>query len=106
MQGKRVPYDGTDPYLLVKDAGDYCGPVMGYSGPVPAVFFLLPIAKDKEAPDPGARCLHHVCSPPHVFKEESDGSLTIRESIGAGPSGNYYYHGYLNHGCWELEKRD
>ena len=106
MQGRRVPLPaGADPYSILKEAGDYCGPVMGWSGDKPGVYFLLPIARDPNAHGP-ARSMHHVVSPPHVFHEEPDGTLTIRESIGAGPSGAYYWHGFLNHGCWELNRRD
>ncbi len=105
MTGRRIPIpdDKTDPYVTVTDAGDYCGPDKGeFSDGVPAVWFLLPIARDSDVPDQ-ARYLHHVQSPPHVFTEESDGSLTIRESIGAG-HGNYYWHGYLTEGRWELNR--
>jgi hypothetical protein len=112
MQGRRIPItkgaegDSQDPYHLVTRPGDYYGPVMGFTGDVPAVFFLLPTATPSDprwggAPQDG---LHHVCSPPHVFTEERDGTLTIRESIGAGPGGNYYWHGYLTGGRWELTK--
>lgn len=104
MLGKRLPIvDGklnppTNP-------GEYCGPVYGYTGPQnhPAIFFLLPIARDEGVPHE-AKFIHHVECPPHVFTEEPDGSLTIRESIGAGPRPNYYWHGYLTEGRWELEK--
>lgn len=63
------------------EPGDYCGPVIGYTGDIPAVFFLPPNAK---APGVEARCrgVNHVVSPPHVFRECRDGSLEIRESIG------------------------
>lgn len=104
MQGRRLPVvTGDDPYLHLKEAGDYYGPVMGFSGDVPAVFFLLPIARDANVP-PQARSIHHVCSPPHTFTEHPDGTLTIRASIGAGAGepGGYYWHGYLTKGVWEL----
>lgn len=96
---RRVPVvDGLDPLAACTQAGDYYGPVMGYSGDRPSVFFLLPIARDNDAP-PGARSLHHVESPPHVFRECDDGSLEIRESIGAGDrTPGYYWHGYLDAG--------
>src|SRR5207253_4113705 len=92
MQGRRIPYDpaSPDPYDKVTQAGDYYGPDKGEkSGGIPAVWFLLPIARDANVP-PQARSLHHVQSPPHRFVEEDDGTLSIYESIGAGPSGNYY----------------
>lgn len=92
-----------DPYTSLVNAGDYCGPDDGqYTNGVPAVWFLLPIARDENVPH-GARSLHHVQSPPHKFIEDPDGSLTIRESIGAGPAGNYYWHGFLTKGRWQLQ---
>ena len=109
MQGRRVTLpEGADPYSVLKEAGDYCGPDGRSTNGIPAVWFLLPTATPTDphwggAPQDG---LHHVQSPPHVFKEEPDGTLTIRESIGAGPSGAYYWHGYLNQGRWELTKKD
>lgn len=95
MRGNRIPLtdDSIDPYTLVKSPGDYYGPVMGFSGDKPAVFFIPP----KNLGEPR---LHHICSPPHKFKEESDGTLTISDSIGCGPTDNYYYHGYLENGNW------
>lgn len=84
----------------VEQPGDYFGPTTAYTDGRPGVFFLLPIARD-EGVDPGARSLHHVCSPPHVFRECGDGSLEIRESIGAhGRSleDAYIWHGYLDCG--------
>lgn len=103
MQGRRIPWDGTDPLSLLKEPGDYCGPIKGYTSDNLAVYFLLPTATPADpkwggVPQDG---LHHVQSPPHVFTEEPDGTLTIRESIGAGPSGNYYWHGFLTNGWWE-----
>jgi hypothetical protein len=53
---------------------------MGYTGDVPAVFFLKPNARDEDAP-PAARPVQHVTSPPHTFRECPDGSLEIRNSI-------------------------
>lgn len=77
----------------VRRPGDYYGPSTGRTGPAPGVFFLLPNSRDEDAPA-GQRSIHHVCSPPHVFRECSDGSLEIRESIGAMP----FWHGYLDEG--------
>jgi hypothetical protein len=89
MIGRRVA-DISD----LERPGDYCGPITGYTGPdTPAVFFLLPNARDKDAPR-GQSHIHHVVSPPHVFRECPDGSLEIRQSIGAMP----YWHGYLDEG--------
>ena len=81
-------------------AGDYYGPAKGWTDDKDAVFFLLPIARDEDTP-PQGRSVHCVVSPPHVFRECPDGSLEIRESIGAGPGpdgGRFYWHGYLDEG--------
>lgn len=75
--------------------GSYYGPVMGYTGDKSAVFFLLPNARDDDAPK-GERSIHHVTSPPHTFHEEDDGTLTIHASI-LSPHG---WHGYLERGVW------
>jgi hypothetical protein len=110
MQGRRIHVvEGSDPYQMVTQPGDYYGPVFGFNGDSLAVYFLLPTATPSDPKWGGGQAdgLHAVCSPPHRFKEETDGSLTIRESIGCGgPAGQYYWHGYLNHGCWELTLRD
>jgi hypothetical protein len=103
MKGRRVQIpDGHDPYLYITEAGDYGGPIAHASNGVPAVFFLLPVARDPDVPGE-ARALHHIQAPPHAIREEPDGSLTIRESIGAG-HGVYYWHGFLTEGQWELNK--
>lgn len=85
------------------EPGDYIGPVRGYTGDKPAVFFLLPDARDEGA-RPWERGIGHVTSPPHTFHEEADGSLTIRASIlsvgvedGQRVDG---WHGYLTAGEW------
>lgn len=88
MMGRRV-----DSVSEVEQPGDYCGPVTGYTGDKEACFYLLPNSRDDDAP-PGARSLHHVTFPPHVYRECDDGSLEIRESIGAMP----FWHGYLDEG--------
>lgn len=82
------------------EPGDYCGPIVGYTGDLPSVFFLKPNARDEDAP-PNARCIHHVTSPPHVFTEMPDGSLQIRESIAdhrRGETESDGWHGYLDAG--------
>ena len=109
MIGRRLPVDVWDdpdqPQLQGKpklppwsafQPGAYCGPIVGYTGDLPAVFFVLPVPADH--PDAGLR---HVTSPPHdSFVEEADGSLTISPSILAvRPEGNGW-HGYLEHGVW------
>jgi hypothetical protein len=105
MRGRRIPVQpGVAPYDLLKEPGDYCGPDDGSWCGAVSVYFLLPIARDENAQGL-ARALHHVCSPPHTFREEPDGTLTIRNSIGAGSKPNYYWHGFLNEGCWELKHR-
>lgn len=94
-QGRRVPVTENHGQTLAGlQPGDYCGPITGYSGNQPAVFFVPPDSQHTEGP------LHHVCSPPHRFTEEPDGSLTIRDSIGCGKP-PYDWHGYLTAGVWE-----
>lgn len=101
MQGRRLPIiEGQHPLPL--EPGDYIGPIYGYTDNLPAVFFLKPNARDPDAPR-RARTVQHVCSPPHTFTEESDGTLTISASIsdqtirGSDSDG---WHGYLEHGIW------
>ena len=67
--------------------GDYCGPLMGYTGEKPAVFFRNPV---------GWFC--HVTSPPHTFRECEDGSLEIRNSILSTRGNGETWHGYLDQG--------
>jgi hypothetical protein len=92
----------------ITQPGDYAGPFDGYTADKKAVFFLLPIAHDPDAPE-AAKHLHHVASPPHTFRECADGSLEIRESIGAigyDPSLPYIWHGYLDEGhAWAADDR-
>lgn len=97
--GRRIPVQqGLSPYDALQQPGDYYGPLVGYTGGKPSVFFLLPIAGDADAPEM-AKAMHHVCSPPHTFTENDDGTLTIAASIGAGAP-NYYWHGFLENGNW------
>lgn len=97
-KGRRVQSLGA-----VERPGDYFGPVVGYTGDLPAVFFLKPNARDPGIP-PRARSVQHVCSPPHVFRECPDGSLEIRNSISnltrGDPDGRTDdgWHGYLDEG--------
>ena len=95
MKGRRLPL-----YEFPKLPGDYMGPVMGYTADLFAVFFLKPNAFDIGAPR-RARAIQHVVCPPHRFRECSDGSLEIRESLsdragGGGDSDGW--HGYLDEG--------
>lgn len=98
MIGRRV-----SSFAGIEQPGDYFGPVMGYTGDLPAVFFLKPNARDKDAP-PQARSVQHVCSPPHRFRECPDGSLEIRASISnllrgdATGQSDDGWHGYLDEG--------
>jgi hypothetical protein len=87
----------------IEQPGDYYGPVTGYTGELPAVFFLKPNARDPDAP-PSARSVQHVCSPPHEFRECPDGSLQITPSISnllrGDPDGRTDdgWHGFLDEG--------
>jgi hypothetical protein len=84
----------------LKRPGDYCGPLIGYTGDMEAVFFIKPNVPDDQAHGR----IHHVLSPPHRFRECPDGSLEIRESIsdrtrGQDPSTpGDGWHGYLDEG--------
>lgn len=101
MRGRRIPVP-ADGHPIVEQPGDYCGPVMGFTGDKPAVFYLKPNARDPDAPA-AARRVHHVISPPHVFTEEPDGTLTITPSIGdtaKDREGSDGWHGYLTKGEW------
>lgn len=88
----------------IKKPGDYCGPIEGYTGDLPCVFFLKPNARDKGVP-PISRAVQHVSSPPHQFFENEDGTLTIEASIGdtrVGGTESDGWHGFLRKGRWEL----
>jgi hypothetical protein len=100
MKGHRIKFDGKFPTL--EQPGDYCGPFMGWTGDKPAVFLLKPNARDPDAPK-RARSVQYVVSPPHVFTENPDGTLTITASIGdlAGEnSESDGWHGFLTKGEW------
>lgn len=105
MKGRRIKIefeDGKAKFPFLELPGDYAGPVIGFTGSVPAVYFLKPNARDKGAPS-RAKSIQHVVSPPHVFTEEPDGTLTITASISdlAGPgSESDGYHCYLTKGEW------
>jgi hypothetical protein len=91
MIGRRIEDNGQDPYLQLKEAGDYLGPITRYTGDRPAVFFLLPIE--------GERIMAHVCMPPHKFHENDDGTLSITESI-LTKRDVELWHGHLTKGEW------
>jgi hypothetical protein len=97
VKGRRLPVvDGAPTWPT--EPGDYCGPVLGYTGDVPAVFFLKPNARDPGA-DYYYRAIQHVVSPPHTFRECPDGSLEIRDSLGDAHDGwSDGWHGYLDEG--------
>jgi hypothetical protein len=85
----------------IEQPGDYCGPVTGERGTDdrPTVFFLHPRSRDEGAVG-GQRSIACVSMPPHVFRECSDGSLEVRESIAVywrngEPAA---FHGYLDEG--------
>lgn len=101
--GELKYFDGRRVSHMPENPGEYYGPVMGYTGEKPAVFFLKPNSRDDNVIGRG-RSIQHVVSPPHVFTEEPDGTLTIRQSIGdfAGPGSlGDGWHGYLTKGVWE-----
>jgi hypothetical protein len=84
-----IPFGAMEP-------GDYCGPTAAYTGGTPAIFFLLPIARDDDVHGPN-RAFHHVNSPPHTFHEQPDGSIEVRASIGCDwhcwlDAGNVWRH--------------
>ena len=97
MIGRRLPViEGKLTYPELP--GDYCGPVIGYTGNLSAVFFLKPNALDADAP-PCARAVQHVTFPPHTLRECADGSLEIRASLGDDHNGvSDGWHGYLDEG--------
>lgn len=100
-QGRRLPVVDGKP-AMPEEPGDYSGPVTGYTGDRPMVQFLKPNARDDNAPR-RARSVQHVCSPPHTFTEEDDGSLTISPSLSdqtSRGSDSDGWHGYLEHGVW------
>lgn len=110
MVGKRLPLTDDGKVTTPRNPGEYCGPIMGYTGDKPMVSFLKPNARDADAPA-SARSIQHVVSPPHVFTEEPDGTLTISASIGdlhttgKDAAGNDVresdgWHGYLERGVW------
>lgn len=103
MKGRRIPVPADGKWPPLESPGDYCGPIMGFTNDKAAVFFLKPNARDPGAPK-RARSVQYVISPPHVFTEEADGTLTITASIGdlAGPgSESDGWHGFLTRGEWK-----
>lgn len=111
MMGRRIKVemslDGTRPmHPALTRPGDYCGPITGFIGKLPTVFFLKPNSHDKAATR-RARCIQHVTSPPYTFVEEKDGSLSIKEiindmSIHNGRRVSDGWRGFLTKGEWHL----
>lgn len=100
MKGRRLALTAEGEVTMPELPGDYCGPVMGYTGSLPCVFFLKPNARDADAPR-RAKGVQHVVSPPHTFHEQPDGSLEISPSISdlaGGGSESDGWHGYLKAG--------
>lgn len=96
MIGRRIPaQDGKLPpgFEILDERwlpGDYCGPLLGYTGSVPCVMYRLPDGD-----------FGHVTAPPHTFRECADGSLEIRNSIlhqRVDGDQEHVWHGYLNCG--------
>lgn len=102
MNGRRLPVVDGKP-TMPTEPGDYCGPVLGYTGDKPCVFILKPHARDPGTLQHG-RAVQHVVSPPHVFTEEEDGTITITPAIGDtrgdGREGSDGWHGWLTRGIW------
>lgn len=98
--GDLTPARRVDSLDLVEEPGDYFGPTDGYTGDKLAVFFIPPNGMEITERWPHGR-VHHVTSPPHVFRECGDGSLEVRQSIGClrtdGEDG-YSWHGFLDEG--------
>jgi hypothetical protein len=97
--GRRLPLINGK-LQMPTEPGDYCGPINGFSGDKPAMFFLLPIARKPDISHTH-RSVHHITFPPHQFTENPDGTLTIHGSIlsrndHSAPS----YHCYLQSGVW------
>ena len=89
VDGRLPPGYVTMPGLWLP--GEYCGPLVGYTGNLPCVMYRLPNGR-----------FGHDTSPPHTFRECADGSLEIRNSIlhaagGDDPDG-VEWHGYLDEG--------
>ena len=81
--------------------GDYFGPVRGWTGDKEACFYVLPVCGPRGS---GRFHINHVCFPPHTYRECSDGSLEIRDSILHKAEQPDYqpckdaFHGYLDEG--------
>lgn len=107
LVGRRLKPTKAGKLRTPRKPGDYCGPIVGYTGELPAVFFLKPNARDADVPA-RARSIGHVTSPPHVFTEKNDGTLTITASISNLVAGDTTgesddgWHRFLTGGIWHL----
>lgn len=92
-KGRRV-----NSFSEIIEPGDYFGPTKPEGANSEYCYFLLPI------PLTDYRSLHSVSFPPHTYRECEDGSLEIRNSIGAhgskcgSESNEYIWHGFLDEG--------
>lgn len=81
----------------LENPGDYTLPMKDYTGDLESVFFIKPNGSKG-----------HISSPPHEFKIEEDGTLTVSPSISNLKSGDKAgetddgWHGFLKHGEWTL----
>jgi hypothetical protein len=103
--GRRIQHlEGRDPIQELQQKGDYMGPIHGYTGDKPAVFFIIPADAPWDDQDDVAcviKGLAHVVSPPHSFRECPDGSLEIRNSIlctRRWKGEEWTWHGFLDQG--------
>jgi hypothetical protein len=104
MKGRRFPVEtdeaGTHIFPELTQPGDYCGPLTGFTGDRPAMFFRLPIPLEQNVPR-HHRAMNHIEFPPHGMVEEADGTVTITGSIGSmKQDGTFLWHGYLEKGSW------
>src|SRR5690349_3197115 len=109
MIGRRVQHvDGSDPYSELTEPGDYTLITEGqytHDGR-PSVYFIVPVPLQPPIDDDNPtvqklKRLASCASPPHVFRECSDGSLEIRESLlvtQRWKGTERQWHGYLDEG--------
>lgn len=99
MAEKLTPARRVASVAELEAEGDYCGPLSGFTGDKPAVFFILPGEQARSSTWPHGR-IGHVTIPPHTFRECGDGSLELRASIGhrGDQAEGYAWHGYLDEG--------
>jgi hypothetical protein len=93
--GRRIPVVDPEasPLSLVREPGDYYGPVQRAGEAGPTVIFRLP--------DSGR--LAHITSPPFEFTENADGTLSVQGSIlcrWTEGDESCTWHGHLTNGEW------